>query len=420
MFQHFQGIFAEYERALILDRSRRGRIYKAKQGNPSIIPCLPYGYRKEKKGDKTIVVVVENEAEVVRSIFKAYTYDKLPLTTISNNLTMQCVKSPNGLSRWDLATLRKMLNNQTYTGTSYFGKTESCAGKSNKMRHHKSGVFIKAKFARRMRPEEDWIPISVPAIISESDFEQAQEQVKKNKLLASRNTKIPTLLQGLVICGECGYPFYKRSKSEARAYYHCRSRAQKNLKKCSNRAVRQEDLDNLVFDEVVKLLKKPVLLEQELERRRRAVDSNSDEIKTKEMMIKKDLSKVENERERLLDAFQRGLARLEDLSERNRDLDDRRKTLENELKGIQYLKLESEKDFDIKGSLKKLIPRLDKVSGNLHFDDKRKLVRLLVEKVVVEVDKITICHCISPNSLAQETGQLKGDGVERAQAVRPG
>jgi site-specific DNA recombinase len=48
MFQHFKGIVAEYERALFLDRSRRGRIFKAKQGDPTIIPSVPYGYRKVK------------------------------------------------------------------------------------------------------------------------------------------------------------------------------------------------------------------------------------------------------------------------------------------------------------------------------------------------------------------------------------
>ena len=44
MFNHFQGIFAEYERALILDLSRRGRIHKAKQGDPSILSNVAYGY----------------------------------------------------------------------------------------------------------------------------------------------------------------------------------------------------------------------------------------------------------------------------------------------------------------------------------------------------------------------------------------
>lgn len=413
MFQHFQGIFAEYERALILDRSRRGRIYKAKEGNPSIIPSVPYGYRKEKKGDNTTMIIIENEAEIVRSIFKMYVYDELALSEISAHLTEQNIKSPTGLSRWDLSTLRKMLKNTTYTGTSYYGKTESCEGIPDRIRHHKSKVFIKAKYARKMKAEEDWIPIGVPVIISESDFEQAQEQIQKNKILASRNTKTPTLLQGLVICGECGYPYYKRSKTATRSYYHCRSRTRKHLKNCSSRAVRQESLDDLVFKEVFDLLKNPILLEQELERRSKEA-SNSEEINKKEQLLKKELSKIDNERDRLLDAFQAGVASLDDLSVRNKEIGDRREKIENELKGIQFLRLEAEKDFDIKDSLKLLIKRFDKVSGELPFADKKKLIRLLVDKVVVSADKITIFHCVSPRSIAQETGQLKGSGVVRA------
>ena len=74
MFQRFQGIFAEYERALILDRSRRRRYYKAKQGNPSVIPSLPYGYKKIKNENEISVVIVEEEAIVVKEIYRLYVH----------------------------------------------------------------------------------------------------------------------------------------------------------------------------------------------------------------------------------------------------------------------------------------------------------------------------------------------------------
>jgi site-specific DNA recombinase len=198
MFQHFQGIFAEYERTLILDRSRRGRVYKAKQGDPSIIPSVPYGYRKEKKDNRTIVVVVDNEAIVIKKIFYLYLHESTSLSDVARRISEEGIKPRKGGDKWDRATIRDILRNPTYTGTSYFGKTERCEGKSESIRKYGSKVYQQAKYARRKLSQEQWLSINVPAIISESDFEQIQEKLKKNKTFAARHTKYPSLLLGLL------------------------------------------------------------------------------------------------------------------------------------------------------------------------------------------------------------------------------
>jgi site-specific DNA recombinase len=51
LLAQFQGMIAEYERAQILERSRRGKRHKAQSGAVSVLSGAPYGYRYVKKSD---------------------------------------------------------------------------------------------------------------------------------------------------------------------------------------------------------------------------------------------------------------------------------------------------------------------------------------------------------------------------------
>lgn len=412
MLSHFQGIFAEYERALILDRSRRGRMYKAKQNDPSILPCMPFGYRRVNTGREASVHIIEEQAAIVREIFRLYVHERLPLQGVAAKLMNEGIKTPKGHSKWNIATVRGILKNQAYIGTTHYGKTERCEGIPDRIRYYPSGRFQKPMHARRTKPEAEWLPIDMPPLISESDFELAQEQLNKNAIHASRNTKEPGLLQGLVLCGECGEPFYKRARQYIKkrvGLYHCRSRREKKVKKCSNKAVRQEILDQLVYSEVLKLLKNPSLVQAELARRTKEVLNVEDEAR-REVQIKKALSKLSQDRDRILDAYQEGLLSLEELVKRNRSIDTRRGDLEKSMQAIRALKLEHVGKYGIEASFNSLLKRMEEAAESLTFSEKQKLVRLLVEKVVVKADKITVVHCISPRILAKENSQLILDG----------
>lgn len=404
MFQHFQGIFAEYERALILDRSRRGRIYKAKQGDPSVIPNLPYGYRKVKRENAISIEIVNEEAVIVKEIYRIYLYEAQSLTYVAQKITSNGISPRKGGVKWDRSSIRDILKNPTYTGTAHFGKTERSDGSSDRIRKHGSKVYLKAKYARKKRPEDEWLPINVPPIISETDFEQVQERLKQNKIFASRNTKKPSLLQGLITCGVCGQPFYKRIRKNgdnSLGYYYCRGQTSKSQKKCSNKAVRQEKIDKLVFAEVLKLLYNPDLVEQELYRRARET-SNTTEIEQHEITLKKEIVKLSNENDRLLDAYQSGIVELKELKKRSCEIDGRRKGFEKDLKNLQALKFETENRVEFSDLFGKILKRMETKGNNLSLDEKRKLTRLLVEQVVVHTNKIELVHCVSPMSLAQE------------------
>ncbi len=412
MLQHFQGIFAEYERTLFLDRSRLGRIYKAKKGDACVIPSVPYGYRKVKQVDKTHVVIDEEEAQVVKKIFRLYIHEIGTLCGVARAITESGAKPRKGGSAWDMATIRDIIKNQTYLGASHFGKTEVCESNSDKIRRHGNKIFTKAKSARRIRPEEDWIPISVPQIISENDFEIAQEILKLNKARSPRNTRTPGLLQGLIVCGMCGQPYYKRTevdREKIRGYYYCRGNNSKKYKKCPNKSLRQESVDEHVFNEVLQLLKTPSLIRQELSRRAKE-SSNVNGLEQQEIALKKELIKVSNESDRLLDAYQNGVIELQELKKRNISLESRRRVIEKEMQGIEAQKLNLNSEFEVEIMFEAILENIQTKGDCLTFDEKRKLVRLLVEQVTVSQDNIEVVHCISPLAIVGGTCLLKADG----------
>jgi len=413
MLNHFQGIFAEYERALILDRSRRGKVYKAKQGNPVCLPSVAYGYKRIRIGNEVSIQICENGASVVKEIFRLYIYEKKTITEIARILTHAGVKTATNRPKWIKSSIRHMLKNTAYTGTAYFGKTEASKGVGDRIRHYRSGKSLQPKYARAVLSEEKWMPIPMPAIICESDFEQAQIQLKANRELASRNTKEPSLLQGLVFCGECGNPFYKRNrkyKEHSRSFYYCRSHGDSNLKKCSNGWAYQQELDDLVYNETVKLLQNPVLVRAELSRRSMN-SSNQENYERQELSNKKELSRINIERDRLLDAYQSGLIDLEELRKRHQESDKRRSAVEKEMKRIQAVKFDADNFNDLEKGLDNALKTMKLSAGNLDLKEKQNIVRLLIDKVVIYPTNLKIIHCISPKAIMQEFCQLRLNGT---------
>lgn len=177
LLKHFQGIFAEYEREQILDRSRRGKLFKARQGNKTVLARAPYGYNSNRADFYSIV---PQKAIIIRDIFNLYTNEGYSLRAIAKDLELKGISSPSGKLKWSPTTVRDILINPAYTGTAYYGKTEKGEGDSNRIaRYSRLGKVVKAKSAKKDKPMEQWYPIQVPMIISENEFEAAQELLKK-------------------------------------------------------------------------------------------------------------------------------------------------------------------------------------------------------------------------------------------------
>jgi site-specific DNA recombinase len=222
----FQGMIAEYERAQILERSRRGKRHRAQQGAISVLGGAPYGYRYVKKSDTAAAYyeIVEAEADVVRWVFELYIREALSINAIARRLNEREIPTRTGTTRWERSTVWGMLRNPAYSGHACFGKTEVCPRQRITRPLRQRGLIPTRNSANHERARQDWIEIPVPALVSDATFARAQEQLERNKRHSPRRTIEPTLLQGMLVCERCGYALYRTSTHTSRRrlyYYRC-------------------------------------------------------------------------------------------------------------------------------------------------------------------------------------------------------
>ncbi len=125
-----QGMFAEYERTRIIERSRRGKRHLAQAGVVSVLTRAPYGYRyvgREAGGGTARFEVVEDKAAVVRRIFRWVGLERVSLATVSRRLFEAGVPSPTGKPRWSRSMIGVLLSNTAYIGQARFGKNATRA-----------------------------------------------------------------------------------------------------------------------------------------------------------------------------------------------------------------------------------------------------------------------------------------------------
>jgi hypothetical protein len=163
-----QGAVAEYERAKILERSRRGRLHRARMGElgPS---RLPYGYRHmpKKHGGDGQIRVNEEEAALVRQVFEWYAQEGMTLYGLLGRVNASRWYTRAGRKEWSATTLLRMLRCEWYLGRAYYNRTRSVRNQSpaSPMPGKKPPKTILT-----VRPRGEWIEVPVPTILDEELF----------------------------------------------------------------------------------------------------------------------------------------------------------------------------------------------------------------------------------------------------------
>jgi len=398
----FQGMIAEYERAQILERSRRGKRHRAQSGEVSVLSGAPYGYLYVRKTEDTPASyrIIDTEARVVRSIYDMYTVKGLSIGEITRRLNTKGIPTRKCSSRWERSVVWAVLRNPAYKGVASFGKTR-VAGRERVTRalRRRAGL-VSSETVGHQRPREEWIEIPVPALVSEETFAQAQERLHENKIRSRRRTITPSVVQGLVSCQKCGYAFSRTSTyTSARKlhYYKCiGSDAWRKLggTVCDNgRLVRQDLLDQIVWDEVIRLLEDPTLIQQELDRRLQAA-RNSDPTKKHEQNLQRELVRVGNSIERLLNAYQEQLISLEQLRDRMPPLRQREQALRADLQAIADQTKDRATFLRLAETLTAFLGKLRSAANTLDIVERQRVVRLLVKEILIGDDTIVIRHSI--------------------------
>jgi site-specific DNA recombinase len=397
----FQGMIAEYERAQIAERSRRGKRHKAQQGVVNVLSGAPYGYRYVKKSDHSAAYyeVIEHEAQVVRMVFETYTRRHLSINAIARLLNEQRIPTRTEKTRWERSTVWAMLRNPAYQGKACYGKTELQPRQRITRPLRQRNRLPNRNSANHERPRQEWIEVAVPAVVTEEVFALAQEQLEKNKHFSPRRTKKPTLLQGMLVCQQCGYAMYRSSGGRSHRkldYYRCIGSdgyRRLNGPLCTNRPVRQDHLDEIVWEQVIRLLEDGTLIQSEIDRRRE-VAQNTDPRRQRGQGLRREQARLENHIERLVSAYQEGLVTFEQLRQRMPDLQKRSQAVESELHSLEMAVVDETRYLKLAESLAGFRTKLRVRAQTLDVRERQQLLRLLVKEILVGADALTIRHSI--------------------------
>ncbi len=204
-----QGVIAEYERAKFLERSRRGKRYAAQAGRVSVLGNAPYGYRyvrAQEGGGVARFEVVDAEAQVVRQVFNWVGHDRATISEVRRRLPAASISTRTGKALWDHKTIWELLQNPTYIGNAAYGRTRSGPLQPRLRAPRGRPAQSQRGYSPHQVPPEEWINIAVPALVEPELFRVVKEQLQENR----QRARIPQkgsryLLQGLIVCGECGY-----------------------------------------------------------------------------------------------------------------------------------------------------------------------------------------------------------------------
>jgi len=397
----FQGMIAEYERAQIAERCRRGKKHMAHQGGVNVLSGAPFGYRYVKKSDTSAAFyeVMEAEAKVVRMVFEIYTQQGLSINAIARMLNDRQIATRMGKGRWERSTVWGMLRNPAYRGTACYGKTEQRPRQRVTRPLRQRKALPSRDVGGHERPRAEWIEVPVPALVSEEVFALAQEQLEKNKRHSPRRTIEPTLLQGMLVCEQCGYGLYRTSTHTSKQklnYYRCIGSdgyRRLNGPVCTNRPIRQDYLDEFVWSEIIRLLDDPCLIQSEIDRRREAAQ-RADPLRRREEELRREQARVEKSSERLVTAYQEGLLTLPQLRQRMPALQKQTQAVESELQSLKMAAVDEAKYLQLAENLAGFRSKLRVRAEALDIAVRQQILRLLLKEVLIGGNTITLRHSI--------------------------
>src|SRR5579864_6934303 len=397
-----QGVMAEYERAKFMERSRRGKRHAAQAGNVGILCHAPYGYRyvSKREGDgQARFEVVPDQAQVVRQVYRWVGEERCTINEVCRRLHQAGVRTYTGQEYWNHKTIWDMLKNPAYKGEAAFGKTRWLPVKPRLRAPRGRPPQSRRGYAGNDAPPQDWITIPVPALVEGALFDAVQEQLAENR----RRARIPEkgsryLLQGLLVCAQCGYAYCGCTMNARNAYYRCAGALRLPRhgfeRLCFNPPMRMDHVDAAVWQAVCDLLADPQRLEHEY--RQRLLPAEQD---TQTKPLQAQLGKLRHGIARLIDSYTDGLIDKQEFEPRLARLRERVKQLEQQ---IQRLNAAS----DIDAELRMIVGRLEtfaaKVQDGLHqadFQTRREIIRTLVKRVEVDTHQLRVVFRVSPTTL---------------------
>ena len=397
-----QGIVAEYERAKIMERSRRGKKHAAQRGSLNVMSCAPFGYRYvtvHDGGGQARFEPVPKQARIVKQLFEWIAQDRCSLGEVCRRLQEAGKRTRSDKTIWSRQTVWHILQNPTYYGKAAFGKTRMISRVKGGRPRPPRGRPAQPRKAHVPEPtdQNDWIFIPVPPLIEPALYRAAQRQLNENQKRARIGTRRPGyLLQGLLACSECRYAYYGKTTRQRGGggrlkdflYYRCSGTDGYRFggeRVCNNPQVRGEFIETSVWVEVRRLLTNPQKLEQE-HQQPPAVGRSSEDFE----ILKSQLVKLQRGMERLIDSYSEGAIDKEQFMPRMHRTKGRIAELEARIHiNSEGTDQRQELRFLV-DHFKKLAVHLGPSLENADRNRRREIIRSLVERIEIARTSISI------------------------------
>jgi len=236
--------------------------------------------------------------------------------------------------------------------------------------------------------------------VDEDTFDRVQQRLADNKRFAARSTKVPSLLQGLAACASCGYGYYRTSTTTSAGkkiyYYRCLGSDDYRYqggRVCANKPVRADYVDAVVWDHVTALLADPALIRAEIDRRLERART-SDPVTKKRGQLNQALAKTTASISSMITAFSEQLLTIDELRARMPDLRARETSLKDQIAALDAQAADRDAYLKLADDLEGFLEKLRASSATATTEDRQRVLRAIVQDVLVGPEKITIRHRI--------------------------
>jgi site-specific DNA recombinase len=302
---------------------------------------------------------------------------------------------PRKSVRWSHTTVNRILSRPDYKGTAYYNRTCKDAGRTIGQ-PKTQGRGRRTANCRVERSSEEWIAVDVPSIVGPTLWEQAQVQQQMNKQFAARNNKRHFyLLRGLLVCGECGRTLAGRSYSNGTVRYYCTNKGSNRslAEPCPGLPMDGTIVEPLIWEAVTTLLADPqLILDYYLARSDEALTAPH-ELKR----VRQELSQIENQKQRLLDAYQAQVIELNELETRLQVLQQRQQALEQRLSDLEQLAQQQARQDALTSDVAQFCQNIRSMLQSPTPEEQQQVLRLVVDHILVGKEQLTIKHIVPLN-----------------------
>src|SRR5215510_7362709 len=397
-----QGMMAEYERAKILERPRRGKLHAARVGSVNVRSGAPYGYRYVSKPDgegQARYDLIPDEARVVRQVFAWIGRERRSIGEVCRRLMQAGERTRTGRLVWERSVVWAMVKKPAYMGSAAFGKTRQGPLRPKLRAQRGRPLQPRRAVADYDVPPADWLHIPVPAIVEPEVCAAVQEQWQENRRHARQSHRgARYLLQGFLQCQHCGYAFYgkplspsaRKGRPRAYAYYRCVGTDAYRFgghRLCPNTQVRTDRLELAVWHEVCALLAHPERLAQEFTRRLHTDGQGQRQERT---ALERQVGKLRQGLARLIDSYAEGLIDKQEFEPRVTRL--RQCIAHVEAQCHQLAEAET-----LQRELQVIVGRVEEFAAQVHqnlealeWHRKREILRALVRRVEIGLNQVQV------------------------------